>query len=170
MPWEPEVSVEKVGNTYIASQSSPIPKILGEVISLAGVSIGDDLVKKSLEGIYVAQREVTYRTASNIILRTYVPKNPSLVRAQTYSKTVGFVTTAVFVYDMAVNFKTYGGFTEDFGKATIVTSVMTVIGIGAGIGIACLNIPAAAGLALGVGVGFLLSVGEDCWRISWIGY
>ena len=71
---------------------------------------------------------------------------------------------------MAVNFKTYGGFTKDFGKAAVVTTTMTVIGIGVGVGIACLNVPAVAGVALAVGVGFLLSVGEDYWKTSWIGY
>ncbi len=67
---------------------------------------------------YIAQTKATYRTADNIVLQTYVPKNPSLVKAQNYSKTVGVVSTIVYVYDMAVNFKTYGGFTKDFGKSS----------------------------------------------------
>lgn len=169
-PWEPEISVEKVGNTYTATPSSNIPGVATNIAGLAGISIGDELIKSYLNGIYVAEKEVVYRTAGNIVLRTFVPKHPSLVRAQTYSKTVGVVSTLAFVYDMAVNFKTYGGFTKDFGKAAVVTTTMTVIGIGVGVGIACLNIPAVAGVALAVGVGYLLSVGEDYWKTSWIGY
>ena len=170
MPWESEVSIEKVGDTYIATPSSNLPNALGNIAGLTGVSIGDELVKTYLDGIYVAQREVTFRTASNIVVRTYVPKHPSLVRAQNYSKTVGVISTIAYVYDMAMNFKTYGGFTKDFAKASVVTSVMTVIGIGIGVGFACLNIPATAGLLLAIGSGLLLSMVEDHWKTSWIGY
>ena len=170
MPWESEVSIEKVGDTYIATPSSNLPNALGNIAGLTGISIGDELVKTYLDGIYVAQREVTFRTASNIVVRTYVPKHPSLVRAQNYSKTVGVISTIAYVYDMAMNFKTYGGFTKDFAKASVVTSVMTVIGIGIGVGFACLNIPATAGLLLAIGSGLLLSMVEDHWKTSWIGY
>ena len=170
MPWESEVSIEKVGETYIATPSSNLPNALGNIAGLTGISIGDELVKTYLDGIYVAQREVTFRTASNIVVRTYVPKHPSLVRAQNYSKTVGVISTIAYVYDMAMNFKTYGGFTKDFAKASVVTSVMTVIGIGIGVGFACLNIPATAGLLLAIGSGLLLSMVEDHWKTSWIGY
>lgn len=66
------------------------------------------------------------------------------------------------------------GFTPDFGKAAIVTTVMAGVGLGVGmLGTAV----AAAGIlpvaAVGVAVVFIgigLSFAEDAWKTSWIGY
>lgn len=171
-PWEPEVSIDKVGDTYIATPSSNLPNAL-DIAALAGVSIGDELVTNYFDGIYVAQREITYRAANNVLIRTFVPKHPSLVRAQNYSKTVGVVSTIAFVFDLGMDLHHYG-LTKDFGKAAVVTTVMTAIGIGVGIvGGAIVAAELAPAIAVGFAVGIVgvgLSFAEDAWKTKWIGY
>ena len=158
------------GNTYTFEPKNIASNIGKAIAKTTGIALGDGLAKKHLLNQYVAQTKATYRTADNIVLQTYVPKNPSLVKAQNFSKTVGVVSTIVYVYDMAVNFKTYGGFTKDFGKAAVITTTIAVAGIAAGVIIGCLNPPVILGAMATVGIGTLLSYGEKSWKQSWIGY
>ena len=158
------------GNTY-TFQPKNIASNIGKAIAKStGIAFGDELAKNYLLKQYVAQTKATYRTADNIVLQTYVPKNPSLVKAQNFSKTVGVVSAIVYVYDMAVNFKTYGGFTKDFGKAAVITTTIAVAGVAVGALIGCLNIPVAAGAMLTIIAGTSLSFGERHWKKAWIGY
>ena len=71
---------------------------------------------------------------------------------------------------MAVNFKTYGGFTKDFGKAAVITTTIAVAGVAVGALIGCLNLPVFLGAALTIATGVLLTIEEDRWKKSWIGY
>ncbi len=158
------------GNTYTFQPKNIASNIAKTIAKSTGVELGDGLAKNYLLKQYVAQMKATYRTADNIVLQTYVPKNPSLVKAQNFSKTVGVVSAIVYVYDMAVNFKTYGGFTKDFGKAAVITTTIAVAGIAAGVIIGCFNLPIAFGAALTIGTGVLLTVGEYHWKKAWIGY
>ena len=171
-PGEPDPNLDgsRAGNTYTFKPKNIASNIGKAILKSTGVALGDGLAKKHLLNQYVAQMKATYRTADNIVLQTYVPKNPSLVKAQNYSKTVGVVSTIAYVYDMAVNFKTYGGFTKDFGKAAVITTTIAVAGIAVGALIGCLNIPVAAGAILTIGIGTALTIGEDRWKKSWIGY
>ena len=95
------------GNTYTFKPKKIASNIAKAIAKTTGIALGDELAKNYLLKQYVAQTKATYRTADNIVLQTYVPKNLSLVKAQNYSKTVGVVSAIVYVYDMAVNFKTY---------------------------------------------------------------
>ena len=158
------------GNTYAFKPKNIASNIGKAILKSTGIALGDGLAKKHLLNQYVAQTKATYRTADNIVLQTYVPKNPSLVKAQNFSKTVGVVSAIVYVYDMAVNFKTYGGFTKDFGKAAVITTTIAVAGVAVGALIGCLNIPVAVGVALSIGTGVLLTIEENRWKKSWIGY
>lgn len=158
------------GNTYTFEPKNIASNIGKAIAKSTGIALGDGLAKNYLLKQYVAQMKATYRTADNIVLQTYVPKNPSLVKAQNFSKTVGVVSAIVYVYDMAVNFKTYGGFTKDFGKAAVITTTILVAGIAAGAVIGCLNLPVVAGVLLTSLVGVSLSIGEDHWKKAWIGY
>ena len=169
-PGEPEIEYSKSGNTYTFKPKNIASNVGKAIAKSTGVALGDGLAKKHLLDQYVAQMKATYRTADNIVLQTYVPKNPSLVKAQNFSKTVGVVSAIVYVYDMAVNFKTYGGFTKDFGKAAVITTTIAVAGIAAGVIIGCLNPPVILGAMATVGIGTLLSYGEKSWKQSWIGY
>ena len=171
-PGEPDPNLDgsRAGNTYTFKPKNIASNIGKAIAKSTGIALGDGLAKKHLLNQYVAQTKATYRTADNIVLQTYVPKNPSLVKAQNYSKTVGVVSTIAYVYDMAVNFKTYGGFTKDFGKAAVITTTIAVAGIAVGALIGCLNIPVAAGAILTIGIGTALTIGEDRWKKSWIGY
>ena len=158
------------GNTYIFKPKKIASNIGKAILKSTGVALGDGLAKKHLLNQYVAQTKATYRTADNIVLQTYVPKNPSLVKAQNYSKTVGVVSTIAYVYDMAVNFKTYGGFTKDFGKAAVITTTIAVAGIAVGAVIGCFNLPVVIGAVLTISTGAMLSAGEELWKKAWIGY
>ena len=158
------------GNTYTFQPKNIASNIAKATAKTTGIALGDGLAKKHLLNQYVAQTKATYRTADNIVLQTYVPKNPSLVKAQNFSKTVGVVSTIVYVYDMAVNFKTYGGFTKDFGKTAVITTTIAVAGIAVGALIGCLNIPVAAGAMLTIIAGTSLSFGKRQWKKAWIGY
>lgn len=158
------------GNTYTFEPKNIASNIGKAIAKSTGVALGDGFAKNYLLKQYVAQMKATYRTADNIVLQTYVPKNPSLVKAQNFSKTVGVVSAIVYVYDMAVNFKTYGGFTKDFGKAAVITTTILVAGIAAGAVIGCFNLPVAVGAMLTIGIGTALSVGEKHWKKAWIGY
>ena len=158
------------GNTYTFKPKKIASNIAKTIAKSTGVELGDGLAKNYLLKQYVAQMKATYRTADNIVLQTYVPKNPSLVKAQNFSKTVGVVSAIVYVYDMAVNFKTYGGFTKDFGKAAVITTTIAVAGIAAGVVIGCLNLPVVIGAALTISIGTALTIGEDRWKKAWIGY
>ena len=158
------------GNTYTFKPKNIASNIGKAIAKSAGVELGDGLAKKHLLKQYVAQTKATYRTADNIVLQTYVPKNPSLVKAQNFSKTVGVVSAIVYVYDMAVNFKTYGGFTKDFGKAAVITTTIAVAGIAVGALIGCLNLPVVIGAVLTISTGAMLSAGEELWKKAWIGY
>lgn len=158
------------GNTYTFKPKKIASNIAKAIAKTTGIALGDELAKNYLLKQYVAQTKATYRTADNIVLQTYVPKNLSLVKAQNYSKTVGVVSAIVYVYDMAVNFKTYGGFTKDFEKAAVITTTILVAGIAAGAVIGCFNLPVAVGAMLTIGIGTALSVGEKHWKKAWIGY
>ena len=158
------------GNTYTFKPKNIASNIGKAIAKSTGIVLGDGFAKNYLLNQYVAQTKATYRTADNIVLQTYVPKNPSLVKAQNFSKTVGVVSAIVYVYDMAVNFKTYGGFTKDFGKAAVITTTILVAGIAAGAVIGCFNLPVAVGAMLTIGIGTALSVGEKHWKKAWIGY
>ncbi len=172
-PYEPELSIDKIGNTYSVTPNSKLPRIFENTAGAVGIALGDTIIENWLSGIYVAQRAVTYRNVNNIVLHTYVPKSPSLVNLQRYSRTVGVVSTIAFVLDLGMDLHHYG-FTPDFGKAAIVTTVMAGVGLGVGmLGTAV----AAAGIlpvaAVGVAVVFIgigLSFAEDAWKTSWIGY
>ena len=169
-PGEPEIEYSKSGNTYTFKPKNIASNIGKAIAKTTGIALGDGLAKKHLLDQYVAQMKATYRTADNIVLQTYVPKNPSLVKAQKFSKTVGVVSAIVYVYDMAVNFKTYGGFTKDFGKAAVITTTIAVAGVAVGALIGCLNLPVFLGAALTIATGVLLTIEEDRWKKSWIGY
>ena len=71
---------------------------------------------------------------------------------------------------MAVNFKTYGGFTKDFGKAAVITTTIAVAGVAAGVIIGCFNLPVVFGAILTISTGVLLTAGEKHWKKAWIGY
>ena len=158
------------GNTYTFEPKNIASNIGKAIAKSAGIVLGDELAKNYLLKQYVAQTKATYRTADNIVLQTYVPKNPSLVKAQNFSKTVGVVSAIVYVYDMAVNFKTYGGFTKDFGKAAVITTTILVAGIAAGAVIGCFNLPVVIGAVLTISTGAMLSAGEELRKKAWIGY
>ena len=148
------------GNTYTFQPKNIASNIAKAIVKSTGIALGDELAKNYLLKQYVAQTKATYRTADNIVLQTYVPKNPSLVKAQNYSKTVGVVSAIVYVYDMAVNFKTYGGFAKDFGKAAVITTTIAVAGIAVGALIRCFNLPVVIGAVLTISTGALLTAGE----------
>ena len=171
-PGEPDPNLDgsRAGNTYTFEPKNIASNIGKAIAKSTGIAFSDGLAKNYLLKQYVAQMKATYRTADNIVLQTYVPKNPSLVKAQNFSKTVGVVSAIVYVYDMAVNFKTYGGFTKDFGKAAVITTTIAVAGIAVGALIGCFNLPVVLGAALTISTGVLLTAGEKHWKKSWIGY
>ena len=158
------------GNTYTFKPKNIASNIGKAIAKSTGIALGDGFAKNYLLNQYVAQTKATYRTADNIVLQTYVPKNPSLVKAQNFSKTVGVVSAIVYVYNMAVNFKTYGGFTKDFEKAAVITTTIAVAGIAVGAVIGCFNLPVVIGAVLTISTGVLLTAGEKHWKKAWIGY
>ena len=52
----------------------------------------------------------------------------------------------------------------------MITTTIAVAGVAVGALIGCLNLPVVFGAVLTIGIGTALTIGEDRWKKSWIGY
>ena len=82
-----------------------------------------------------------------------------------------FLRKTFLKHDFAIGGNIFlGGFTKDFAKATVITTVIAAAGIGNAAALSEAALPAAAAVGIGVVTGAVLSIAEDAWKRKWIGY
>lgn len=82
-----------------------------------------------------------------------------------------FLRKTFLKHDFAIGGNIFlGGFTKDFAKATVITTVIAAAGIGIAAALSAAALPAAVVAVASVGAGVGLSLLEDAWKRKWIGY